>query len=393
MKKTLIAISVACVGALASMAEVVPYENLKFADPVEWFSATPTGMKNGTITSEAKFADNTLDFDTETEPVTFTVIAGEARTNDLTKVEIDAKAATVPNGKQKSVTGKLAVALYESAKNSATNFIASLGDGEWVTLTCDKYPYEGEDYTLIVRFDNRSDNNVEQKKVKFSILLSGETDERDLMNENATWMTYTVDVARQLNVGFLGQGSLNEFGGLKLVLSAEIIVIPGGGTVEVDEKDLEVFRTECAKTSMTVDQYLGTKAKTVYTETKLVDTDLTVAEAYALGLVKSENGELVFPNNGELDVKAEAATVDKDGNISVGFVDVTPNENSGASFSYQLKRSMNGTDWENSGSAVDDLDDVKIPGTDVANGYHYFKVVTTVTLKDAPPETQVEEQN
>ena len=385
MKKTLIAISIACVGALASMAEVTPYENLRFADPVEWFSATSSSaLKNGTVTSEVKFKEGTLDFDTETDPVTFTVNADEVRTNDLTEVEIDAKASTVPYGKQKAVTGKLAVALYESVRNSATNFIANLGSGEWVTLTCDKYPYEGEDYTLIVRFDNRNDAGVEQKKVKFSILLPGEADERDLMNGNSAWMTYTATVARQLNVGFLGQGSLNEFGGLKLVLSAEIIVTPGG-SVEVDEKDLSVFETECAKSSMTVDEYLGSKTKDLYKETKLVNTDLTVAEAYALGLVKSDNnGGLEFPNNGELDVKAEAATVDADGNIKVGFVDVTPNVKSGASFSYQLMKSKTGLpdSWDASGEPKTILDEVEIPGADVTAGYHYFKVVTTVTLQE-----------
>ena len=392
MKKTLIAISVACVGALASMAEEDTagsgaYESLKFATNT-WFTVTngtsgavvEGGALVGTLT---QVGDDFLGFDTTESgaPVVFTADADNERTNDITTVTFDVKAATVPYGKLAGVADATnAVCLYESETDpAATNFYVKVSGAEWVRMNSAKVPYEGDAYKLVVRFDNRA----EAKKVQFAAIVADE--EVVLTNETTTdgWLTYTEEVDERINVGLLGKGALKALRGDQLVIIAEVIVTPGG-KVEVDEKDLEVFEAQLMP-GQSVADYLNNNAQDTYKDKNTkIDPGLTVAQAYALGLVKSENGELVFPNNGELDVKAEAATVDKDGNISVGFVDVTPNENSGASFSYQLKRSMNGTDWENSGSAVDDLDDVKIPGTDVANGYHYFKVVTTVTLKDAP---------
>lgn len=407
MKKTLIAISVACVGALASMAGVDTagsgaYESLKFATNI-WFTVTngtsgavvEGGEITGTLTPSE---DDFLNFDTTESgvPVVFKAADDNERTNDITTVTFDVKAATVPNGKLAAVSAATnAVCLYESATDpAATNFCVKVSGGaNWVQMGSTKVPFEGDAYKLVARFDNRA----EAKKIQFAAIVAGE--EVVLTNATVTdgWLTYTADVDKQINVGLLGKGALKALRGDQLVIIAEVIVIPeGGGKIEVDEKDLEVFEAESVASGKSVGEYLSSNAQETYAAKKTkIDAKLTVAQAYALGLVKSEDGELVFPNNGELDVKAEAAAVDDQGNIKVGFVDVTPNVKSGASFSYQLMKSRDGStdSWQPSGDPVYDLDAVKIPGTDVTAGYHYFKVVTTVTLKDAPPETQVEEQN
>ena len=397
MKKTLIAISVACVAALASMAEEdtaggSAYDSLKFSTNT-WFTVTKgetsPDVVGGAITGDlTQGEDDFLGFDTTESgaPVVFKAAQDNVRTSDFTTVTFDVKAATVPYGKLADVAAATnAVCLYESAKSPAvTNFCVKISGGTgWVQMGSTKVPYEGDAYKLVVRFDNRA----EAKKIQFAAIVADE--EVVLTNGTATdgWLTYGSEVESRINVGLLGKGALKALRGDQLVIIAEVIVIPeGGGKIEVDEKDLAVFETECARTSMTVDEYLGAKAKDLYSTTKL-NTDLTVAEAYALGLVKSDNnGGLEFPNNGELDVKAEAATVDADGNIKVGFVDVTPNVKSGASFSYQLMKSKTGAtgSWEECGGSKTTLDEVKIPADAVADSYHYFKVVTTVTLKDAP---------
>lgn len=402
MKKTLIAISVACVAALASMADEDTagsgaYESLKFATNT-WFTVTKgetsPDVVGGAITGDlTQGEDEYLGFDTTESgaPVVFTADEDNERTNDITTVTFDVKAATVPNGKLADVADATnAVCLYESETDpAATNFCVKVSGANWVQMGSAKVPFEGEAYKLVVRFDNRASG----RKVQFAAIVAGE--EVVLTNETATdgWLTYGSEVESRINVGLLGKGALKALRGDQLVIIAEVIVIPqGGGKIEVDEKDLEVFEIESLALGKPVEEYLSLNARDTYKEKNTrIDPGLTVAQAYALGLVKSNNGELEFPNNGELDVKAEAATVDAQGNISVGFVDVTPNVKSGAEFLYQLKKSKDGLTWSDSGPSVVNLADVKILGTDVTDGYHYFKVVTTVTLKDAT--AQKENQN
>ena len=397
MKKTLIAISVACVAALASMAEEDTagsgaYESLKFATNT-WFTVTKgetsPDVVGGAITGDlTQGEDEYLGFDTTESgaPVVFTAAADNERTNDITTVTFDVKAATVPYDKLADVADATnAVCLYESAKSPAvTNFYVKVSGGTgWVQMDSTKVPFEGDAYKLVVRFDDR---DATGKKVQFAAIVAGE--EVVLTNATVTdgWLTYEDAVDKQINVGLLGKGALKALRGDQLVIIAEVIVTPGG-KVEVDEKDLEVFEIESLALGKPVGEYLSLNAQNTYKEKNTrIDPGLTVAQAYALGLVKSEDGELVFPNNGELDVKAEAATVDTQGNIKVSFVDVTPNVKSGASFSYQLMKSEDGStgSWVTSGNPVTTLDEVKIPAAAVADSYHYFKVVTTVTLKDAP---------
>ena len=404
MKKTLIAISVACVAALASMAEEDTagsgaYESLKFATNT-WFTVTngTSGavVEGGMIVGDlVQIGDDFLGFDTTESgvPVVFKAADDNERTNDITTVTFDVKAATVPNGKLAAVSAATnAVCLYESATDpAATNFCVKVSGAEWVQMGSTKVPFEGDAYKLVARFDNRA----EAKKVQFAAIIAGE--EVVLTNGNVTdgWLTYGSEVESRINVGLLGKGALKALRGDQLVIIAEVIVIPkGGGKIEVDEKDLEVFETQLSS-GQSIGEYLSSNAQDTYKDKNTkIDPGLTVAQAYALGLVKSENGELVFPNEGELDVKAEAATVDaQTGDIKVSFVDVTPNVKSGAEFLYQLKKSKTGAtdDWEDCGKPKTTLDEVAIPSTEVAADYHYFKVVTTVTLKDAT--AQKENQN
>ena len=384
MKKTLIAMTVACVGALTVLAtgEGVspekPYDQLKFTTNA-WFSLDATTTSGGSITA-GSFDDN-LSFDADTTPVTFT--STEACQQDFATVTLNVKASTVPNGSLKTTEadGKIAVSLYESTANSATNFVAYLGS-EWITLSAGAVPCEGDDYTLLVRFDNRADG----KKVSFAAVIGGV--EYELTSGGEKWFTYTKEIA-QMHVGFLGKGALTSFNGIQLVVKAEVIIIEGGGTVDVKEEDVAVFEKDPVVVAAGgVDSYMAASAIEVYKD-KQFASGMKVAEAYALGLIKAGDSGAEVVNNGKVEVKAEATAVDTTGDISVDFVGITPNAESGATFTYQLKMSTDGTDWVDSTAPVaTDASQIKIPATDVTAGYHFFKVVTTVTLKGAPAEVQ-----
>lgn len=380
MKNVLIAMAVACVGMCAARAgSLTPYADLQFRTNA-WFSKTVNAQSGGEVTSQAQFtpADGKLMFN-ENEagaPVVFTVSEDNQRTNDITTVAFDVVASTIPNGKQKTIDAGVAVALYEtSASASGTNFIAWTG-ADWVALASDVIPADGSEYTLVIRFDDRDAN---AKKVKFAAVIDGV--EHALKSGNDEWLAYTSAVNARLNVGFRGDGLLTQFGGDQLVILSEVITT-GDGAVDVNETDAKAFAKELGE-GETLATYMAANAATRYNTAKVkFATNLTVAQAYALGLITSKDGAVEFPSQGVLAVKAGSTAV-TDAGVKVSFVNVTPNTASGAGFSYQLQSSSdNGNTWVDEGKPVSDYSAIVIPRSAYTTGAkHYFKVVTTVTLK------------
>lgn len=377
MKKVLIAMSVACVSVCAALADSSSaYESLKFRTNA-WFSLTKDNMASpvgGSITSGILTpVGDKLAFN---DAVVFT--ATEERTNDITTVTLDVVASVVPSDEKKSPNAGIAVALCETSAG-VTNFIAWLG-ADWETLTAnaDAIPGIGESYKMVVRFDNRGD----QKKVKFAAVI----DDTEYVLKDAgdnEWLGYAGSVGKQLHVGFLGDGALTRFDGDQLVILAEAI-IAGGEIVDVKEADVKAFAKEL-KEGETLARYMAANAAGRYNETKktkLAD-NLTVSQAYALGLITSQNGNVSFPNNGALEIKADAVAANANGDIKVGFIDVVPNTESGATFSYKVYASADGTNWGSEPVATyQSLDAVVIPHGQLSGG-KFFKVVTEVTLKAA----------
>lgn len=375
MKKVLIAMSVACVGVCAALADSSSaYESLKFRTNA-WFSLTKDNMTSpvggsiasGTLTPVGdKLAFN--------DAVVFT--AAEERTNDITTVTLDVVASVVPSDEKKQPNAGIAVALCETSAG-VTNFIAWL-DADWETLTAnaDVIPGIGESYKMVVRFDNRGD----QKKVKFAAVI----DDTEYVLKDAgdnEWLTYAGSVGKQLNVGFLGDGALTRFDGDQLVILAEAI-IAGGEIVDVKEADVKAFSDEATRLGKSLPEYMASNAKGLYTGTR-IPSALTVAQAYALGLITSQNGNVSFPNNGALEIKADAVAANANGDIKVGFIDVVPNTESGATFSYKVYASEDGTKWGSEPvGTYQSLDAVVIPHGQLSGG-KFFKVVTEVTLKAA----------
>ena len=380
MKKVLIAMTVAFVGVCAALADSSSaYESLKFRTNA-WFSltkdnmASPVGgsITSGTLTTPVgdKLAFN--------DTVVFTAAEDNQRTNDITMVTLDVVASVVPSDEKKLPDAGIAVALCETSAG-VTNFIAWIGGSsvaDWVTLTADAVPDIGESYKLVVRFDNRSD----AKKVKFAAVI-GDAEHVLKGSGNDEWLTYTGAVGKQLHVGFLGDGALTRFDGDQLVILAEA-VIAGGEIVDVKETDVKNFSDEATRLGKSLSEYMALNAKGLYTDTR-IPANLTVSQAYALGLITSQNGNVSFPNNGALEIKADAVAVNADGDIKVGFIDVVPNTESGATFSYKVYASADGTNWGSEPVATyESLDAVVIPHGQLSGG-KFFKVVTGVTLKDA----------
>ena len=379
MKKVLIAMTVAFVGVCAALADSSSaYESLKFRTNA-WFSLTKENKDapvGGSITSGALTIEGEGDRLAFNDTVVFT--AAEERTNDITTVTLDVVASVVPSDEKKLPDAGIAVALCETSAG-VTNFIAWIGGSsvaDWVTLTADAVPDIGESYKLVVRFDNRSN----AKKVKFAAVI-GDAEHVLKGSGNDEWLTYTGAVGARLNVGFLGDGALTRFDGDQLVILAEA-VIAGGEIVDVKETDVKNFSDEATRLGKSLPEYMASNAKGLYTDTR-IPSDLTVAQAYALGLITTQNdGALAFPNSGALEIRANAVAANADGDIKVGFIDVVPNTESGATFSYKVYASADGTNWGDPVATYESLDAVVIPHEQLSGG-KFFKVVTEVTLKGA----------
>lgn len=388
MKRTLIAISVACVGTLVAIADEdnstpAPYETLVFGTN-NWFEAKANGSSpsyvGGSITQgEFKVEGEALAFDSKDIPVVF--LSNDSYTQELSTVSLDVNASTVPNGKLALAEDKIAVALYESASGSATNFVARVG-GEWFDLEGSAVPYEGDDYKLLIRFDNRA----EGKKVAFA-WVDAEGVEYPLTNatpDSAWFNEYTVNFKtnQQMNVGFLGKGFLNNLKGFQLNIFASVTPTTNG-TVVISKKDLAAFEKDpVVEAAGGVDNYMKSEASTTYSG-KSFQKNISVAQAYALGLIKTVDGHVEVVNDGAIEVKADSAKLTGDG-LKVNFIGITPNASTGATFNFKLFGSSDGTVWDDTPiMEKSSVDEIVIPKGSLGSK-HFFKVVTDVLLQDAP---------
>lgn len=389
MKRTLIAISVACVGTLVAIADEdnstpAPYETLVFGTN-NWFEAKANGSSpsyvGGSITQgEFKVEGEALAFDSKDIPVVF--LSNDSYTQELSTVSLDVTASTVPNGKRALAEDKIAVALYESEKNMATNFVARAG-GEWFDLVGAAVPYEGDDYTLLVRFDNRA----EGRKVAFA-WVDAEGVEYPLTNatpDSAWFNEYTVNFKtnQQMNVGFLGKGFLNNLKGFQLNIFASVTPTTNG-TVVISKKDFAAFEKDpVVEAAGGVDNYMKSEAAETYKDKGMrFQKGISVAQAYALGLIKTVEGRVEVVNDGAIEVKAASASLTS-GGLKVNFIGITPNKSTGATFNFKLFGSSDGRDWTDLEIQFTSVDAIYIP-TSQFGANHFFKVVTDVLLQDAP---------
>ena len=378
----MIATATACACALSALADAsVPYDSLR-VEANEWFALTAPTLENpfgGTVTSDDGFViteDSKLAFANMEDPIVFTTT--ESLTQELATVTLDVTASAIPSDMEPGDGVKVAVALRENEEKTGAYFVAWTG-GSMKTLSTDApIPSEGEDFQLIVQFDNR-DNGL---KVRFTAVIGGV--KYALKDGGVEWIGCTSGISGStMKVGFLGCGELAGFSGAQLTVVAEVIP-SGDGTITVREGDKKVIEEVIRNsTYKTVSEFLNAPASEAVPSGKGFASGLKVSHAYALGLVKASGTQVEAVNDGKLEVRAEAMTVNDDGSISIGFVgDVKPREDCGATFSYQLWVSKDGQSYVKSANAADSASaaGIAIPRADVEAGYHFFKVKAFVTL-------------
>ena len=390
MKKLLIAFSMVGAGALIACAtdnSVKPNY-----DSAEWFSASASGetitadggefKKNASSESTFKANEGKIEIDSELEdPVWFELDSENMKTTGLAKVTFELDASVVQESALPEELGevKTAFALVASTDKTTTNFQAWVTGG-WQTLADFTIPNVDDPYDLTMMFDDA-------KKVQFTVVVNNAT------NESA-WLDYA-GLSSKPQIDFVGCGKLKSMDADQVwIVSSEISF--DGGKVTIAEKDADAMNglvppggsLEAVLAAFVKDTKVGV---TIDSACKL-----STAEAYAIGLIANEGGAMVAKADGTFKVKADAQAKVDGGNIAVGFVTpLTPNDTT-ASVTYKLMGSQTGAADSYKTEIVaetTELSAIKIPTNKVGSGSgqcRYFKVVTTVTLKDAPAPTPEE---
>lgn len=366
MNKLIIALSVACASACVFADSTVGATPSKITTN-DWFSAKVDA--NGLVRSNGSFENSPTapEFDTVNKkividselanPVTFTANAFTSAAKDMAEVTFNLDTAIVPADvrNETSPTGAK-VAFAASEGDDSKGYYAWLGSS-WVQLSGTPKA-DGESYNLGVTFKG--------DKVQFKV------DGVALTHNQDEWLSYGAGAAvpTTMAIDLVGSGNVTSFVGSQLKIEAEIVNDPTVGPIEVPEADAKLLAKDT-----TLEAALAADAGEGYGL-----PGMTVGTAYAIGLIKAENGEMKKQADGIV-VKAVATAKITDNKLPVQFVGFTPTaQGNNVELSYQLKGETGDGVWEEVGDPATDIANIKIPADKVVGGkkYRYFKVVTTV---------------
>ena len=403
MKKLLIACSMVCAVALAVCAEdsTPAVTGTPKTKVWPWFTASAAATNSGSFATSGDSTINVVDGESETKlfeidselehPVTFTPT--DSLTQSMAKVSFKLSASFVPEDSLvvPSSPAKIGFAIHQTNETDnveaeAQNvFKAWVGGTEWIRLTGATVPEENALYDMSVEIDNRDNGQL----VRFSVGNPATTLTNDA---GVAWIQYTTDaVTNSVVINFVGAGKVETVSGDQLQFIAEIVPIGDKGTVEVKAEDKAAFAETIKNTGYaSVDAFIAAPAATAFG--KPFQEGLAVGEAYAIGLVvkDTESGKMVPVNDGKIEVKADAQAA-TDGGIKLNLNIAPPAKaETGATITYQLQGSTDGTNYSNIDgvSVVDSQDAIVIPAGKVGTGagkYRYFKVKTIVSLEGGDP--------
>ena len=360
MKKLLIAFSMIGAGALIACATD---NGTPTTETNDWFEVTTTNpTKDGSfnVPEGSSWINNGEKFEVESDLdnldtlVSFT--PGTQLTEKMAQVSFTLDAAIMPDAlPDLDGKAKLAFAINQSGFNAWNGT-------DWVPLTGPDVPVEGTSFMLLVEFDNRE---ASEQKVRFSV---GGTPLKNA--SGADWISYSTAITAEVKVGFAGSGMITSFEGDQIKVTAEIIPV-GGGTITIKEEDLEKFKAPEGSTYTTRDQFIAAPAKEAF-GSSFATENITVGEAYALGLVADNGTGTMMPvNGGVLKAKAIAQSGSSDG-VKLDL-EVNPPEGTGATITYNILK-------DNAEYKKDlSKDQLIIPTKDLGVGLKVFKIQAIVT--------------
>lgn len=302
MNKLIIALSIVCASAYAFGAQKISTN--------DWFSASAesgSDVVTGTGASWAGTARTIVNkkYVLKSEigsPVTFN--SGTAAVEgDFTEVSFKFDTAIVPAAALDSQLGARSpnakIAFAASEDGEARAYYAWLGATTgWRKLAgATPSAVDGAPYVLFVTFDKTKENRVQFRIGGTALYLAGGLAEE-------TWISYDAPVSTTcVAIDFVGSGNLAYLKGNQQVIEAEIIV-DGGVKVNIKEADVEKFNLG----QQTPAEFFASPAKGKIDG--FTAEGITVATAYALGLIVDEGGTMTAVDGGHLMASAVAESTD-----------------------------------------------------------------------------------
>ena len=338
MNKLIIALSIACASAYAFGDQKIQTNG--------WFSASAKSGVNVVTGSGAwaagtapGIANNKYVIESEIEsPVTFNSGTATAA-GDFTELSFNLETAIVPVDARdpqlgtKSPNAKIAFAASEDSDGRA--YYAWLGGTTgWKKLAgATPSATDGDPYELFVTFDKLKANKVQFKIGGTALYLAdGQASE--------TWISYDAPVSTtSVAIDFVGSGNVASFAGNQQIVKAEII-LDGDVKVTIKEEDVRKFN-------------LGTETPAVFfasaAKGRVADFNaegITVATAYALGLIVDKEETMTAVNGGYLTASAVAESTDTEKITFEMNATARDSKDTGVIVSYQVVNESTSTTTE-----------------------------------------------
>ena len=360
MNKLLIALFFVC-----AMTDVVVGATPGQVTSNAWFSAiAASGETGGSFSPSGKPDVEGSKYVIASElatPVTFAT-ENEPDAQDYAEVTFVLDTTVVPSPLAELTNKKVAFAVSLDEEEERA-YYAWFGSS-WTKLSGTPKA-DGESYMLVVTFDNREGNKV-QFKVDDVVLKDADDD------DDNEWFDYGDDpISNKVSIDLVGNGTLTSFIGKQIEIKTEIVAPTDCGPIEIPEADLALFKKKLDD-GETIDAYMAAKAYEKFDDFAET-TDVSVGAAYALGLLKSNDGkdDIVVVDGGVLKAMAVAQSKDT-GNLALAL-NVDP-PTTGAQISYQVFKNGGDTAISNK---------LSIPKDKLDEGLTKFTVKAIITPKQA----------
>ena len=344
-----VSLAVGLVFADEATPSLEPVENLN-KESASWFTASksnPTGGTWNETPADGETSDY-LEVDSDSaHPLTFTVTSGLVDNNKIAEINLGMIASPVPATVTLAKPDNVKVGFAIKMTDPTTpRYRVYLGGNEWVALDDTKNPVAADtETTLKIEIDRRYTPN----KIRFTVggdVIGG-------------WKDLAASIGTEPSIDFVGSGQIKNLAGVKYtIISEKIDVTVGGGNVTIVIPEEMMADLQTAAGSEKVGVYLSGNsgvtgmtrldAKVLFNKTALTAADKTVVKG----------------------APAEATA----GKVRVAVAGLDVQAIGGATVTYQLEGSVDGSAWTEIGTpqASPDLE------FDQSTTYRYFRVKTMV---------------
>lgn len=366
-KTSTLALSATLAAGLASsaFADATPYADLVFTTNKTYSVAaggTATGgaWKEGTAAATPVVENNKVVIDSDSDlPLSFVPTAPAA--GDVTELKFNVEASYVP-ATVNLADGTGARCGFAIKYDSTTPYYYLFNGAKWAKVADKEVsPAPGSMFNLTVRLDYRADVKTATYFVK----------DTEISEDIEIGTTSLGDKSAVEAIDFVGNGSLSTLNGYVLTISSEKIVIdPGSGdvTLVIPETSLKAIRDAAEKGGKDIGTYLKSTVSGVGESMTHLDAQVLFSKT-----------DPTADDAAAVKVKGTPAVASASDKVRVNVVGLNPDAIGGATITYQLEGSVDGTTFAPDNEkcpAVTNVDALEFPKN---TAWRFIRVKTSVS--------------